>query len=128
MKMHVADVNGRLVAVMGDESTMEAAIKKAETGSPPTSGPIADALAMAGGKPTLLVHVEGRQLLRGAMALARKMMPEQAESSGMPEIPEGKPLDLVVYATGGGRYYAGGFSMDVGALKDIVEAFTSAGH
>ncbi len=124
--MHVADVNGLMVSVVGGgPELLEQTIQGAASGKAPKTGVLADAIAKAGGKPTYLIHIEGRSLAQGIMNLAKTILPPE-QVGDMPEIKDGKPLNILLHATGDGRYYAGGFSMDVGALKDIVETFTKS--
>lgn len=119
-QMHFTQVGDKLVTVLGDEALLEPAIQGLAGGA---SGPLAAAIQRVGGKPNFLLRLEGRALTRGVLGLVRGMMPDE-QAGEIPEVPDGKPVELIVYTSVDGAHYAGGLTLDLGAVAGLVEAFT----
>jgi hypothetical protein len=112
-------VGGRLVSVLGDDALLETTLKAASGVAP--SGALAEALALAGAKPSFLLRIEARSLVRGILALLRKAAPDDADLSTMPTLGAGRSIPLVFHASGDGGSYHGGIRVDVRAVADLVK-------
>jgi hypothetical protein len=78
-------------------------------------------MSRAGGRPALLVHVEARELAKQILTTVRKAMPAEKQAE-MPTVPDGKPATLLVHATGQGRTYRGGLSVEVAGWADLIKS------
>lgn len=124
LEMHAANVRGKLVTVVGNQALLASVLRRVASGEAATDSAMAQAIRVAGGNPSFLVRVELRALLAGLFGMVREMMPpEQAEA--IPAMPEGGPIPMLLYASLAGRYAAGGYVMDAGALAELVGYFMS---
>jgi hypothetical protein len=123
LQVHSAPVEGKVVTVLGGPELLSSAIQSAKKGGKAPER-IADSIRRAGGKPSLLFHLELRSLATQVTDLLRRVLPPE-QASKIPTIPAGSPVVLLVHATGDGRTYRGGLSADVGAgaalVKSVVE-------
>ncbi len=127
LAMHAADVQGKLVTVVGNQALLASVLRRVasgEAGQVATDGAMAEAIRVAGGNPTFLLRMELRALLQGMFGMVREMMPpEQGEA--IPSLPDGAPIPLVLYASMAGRYATGGYIMDAGPMAELVGTFMS---
>ncbi|MFV1959634.1 MAG: hypothetical protein ACC662_09510 [Planctomycetota bacterium] len=119
--IHMADVDGNLVTVMGPDALLQSTLEAAASKRRP-SGAIAAAIAEAGGHPTFLVRIEARSLVKQVLGLVRQIAPEKTRDD-IPAAPEGGAVPFLFYGTASGRHYAGGFTVDVKAVADMVKQF-----
>lgn len=120
MVVHAAVVDGNVLQVFGDESAMESAINRAKAGK--VTGPLAAAIAHAGGKPAFLLHIDISQVASDAIALARQMMPPE-QAGGVPDIPGDLHAPMTAWAAADGRHFRGGLEVDLGGIAKLVQAF-----
>jgi hypothetical protein len=120
MAFHMADVNGTIVAMMGDDAALERTIKHVAGGGRRNDS-LTTALQMAGSNPGFLMRLEIRTLIRQVMAVMRKSLPPEMTSK-MPLVPAGAPIPFSIGYGVSGLTHCGGFSIDAGALAGLIQA------
>ncbi len=124
LKMHLAFVGGHVLTTMGDTAHMESMITSLSKGKGSASASLAKAIAKAGGKPTFLVEAELRSLIGQIMRFAGDLAKDMAPGETVPQVPEGKPIPAVIWGAHEGRHYAGGLSIDVVGIAELVKAMS----
>jgi hypothetical protein len=114
-----AAVDGVVVSYVGPPAFGDQAVSAAKKGGAAPAG-VAESLRRAGGKPALLVHLEGRSLGKQVLGLVRKAMPPEQQAD-LPTIPDGRPATFSLHASGDGRVYRGGLSIEVGGWAELVK-------
>jgi hypothetical protein len=122
MQMRMVPMGDRLVwTFAGDDALLEQTIKAA--GGTTAGGGIAKAIETAGGAPTFLLYLEGRNFAKGVLDMARKIASPEAQDDIPPAPADGKPVPLVMYGAVKGRHYMGGMSIDIGSVMELVQEF-----
>jgi hypothetical protein len=118
LRMRVAAVGDKwLVGGLGPQALTQQTIASAKSPSKAAKA-LADFASAVGGKPTLLVRVDGRELARQVTDRLRTLSSNPAE---VPQIPSGAPALFTVHLTSEGRVYRGGLSVELAAWKEVVE-------
>jgi hypothetical protein len=117
MRMSLASVEGKMLMTMGGDEHMAAVIESVRAGKKKASGALAQAMARAGGQPSFLLSADLRATIGPILELASQMTDGQ-----VPHLPNGKPIPVTVWGNHEGRKYSGGLRLDVGGIKELVEA------
>ncbi|MDJ0521711.1 MAG: hypothetical protein QNJ90_06505 [Planctomycetota bacterium] len=117
MTMHMAAVQGKLLFTMGGTERMAAAIESVSKGGGKAPPALQKGLDKTGGKPTFLLNVDVREIVKQIMPLVADIADEE-----MPAVPAGAPIPIMVWGKHDGRVYGGGLQVDVGGIVQMVKA------